>query len=353
MKAAVYYSQRDIRIEEISEPRFGHDEILVEMRACGICGSDLLEWYLRSRAPLVLGHEPTGIVSKKGSKVESFDVGDRVLVHHHVACLTCHYCLHGDYTLCDKFHRTNIEPGGFSEYFRVPAPNVYLDTMRIPEQLSFEEATFVEPVGCCLRALEKCNMQTGDSVAIIGAGTTGLIHLALSRIYGAAKVIVSDIIDFRLDFARNFGADVTVNSENEDLSQVVKEETDHRGADIVVVTAPSVDAYKTAIDACRKGGKLCMFAPTDPGSFLQVNPKELLFSEIQILPSYSTSHLETRTALQLLKSGKIDVKRLVTHRFDLDHTAEAFRTALENKESLKILVLSDRCNGGALGEDQK
>ena len=341
MKVAMYYSQQDIRIEEIPIPEIGDDEILVEMKACGICGSDLMDWYLKSRAPLVLGHEPAGTIAKKGRKVESVNLGDRVFVHHHVACLTCHYCVRGDYTLCEQFHSTNIKPGGLAEYFRVPAMNLQMDTLKIPSGLSFEEATFIEPVGCCVRAIRKCNIQKGDSVAVIGAGATGLIHMTLSKIYGAAKTIVSDLIDFRLRFAERLGADVAINPKHQDLTEVVKAETGGRGADLAIVTAPSLEAYKAGMDACRKGGKLCIFAPTRPGKLLQVSPKELFFSEIQIVPSYSTSHLETRMALQLLESGKIAVKELITNRFKLVETAKAFRTALESRESLKVIVLDE------------
>ncbi len=341
MKAAVYYSCSDVRIEEMPEPKIGDDEILVQMKACGICGSDLMSWYLATRTPLVLGHEPAGIISKKGKKVEGFDVGDKVFVHHHVACLTCHYCLRGDYTLCEKFHETNIKPGGLAEFFKVPASNLRIDTLRLPEHLSFEEATFIEPTGCCLRALEKCKIQTGDRVAVIGAGTTGLIHTALSKIHGATKTIVSDIVDFRLSYAEKLGADVIVNPEKNDLAQIVKAETEGLGVDIAIVTAPNLDAYKAGIDSCRKGGKLCIFAPTDPGKLLTVSPKELFFSEIQIIPSYSTSHLETRTALHLIGSGKLNVKQLITHRFKLQEAPEAYRTALEGEKTLKVVVLNE------------
>lgn len=329
-----------MRIEEIPTPAIGEDELLVQMKACGICGSDLMEWYLKPRAPLVLGHEPAGIVAKKGKKVHDLDVGDRVFVHHHVACLTCYYCSHGDYTLCKQFHDTHIEPGGFAEYFKVPASNTQTDTLKLPEQLSFEEATFIEPVGCCVRALKKCNIQAGDSVAVIGAGPTGLIHLALSKMYGAAKTIASDLIDFRLDFALKFGADLAVNPKKESLEKAVRAETDGRGADLVIITAPSLEAYNAGMKVCRKGGKLCIFAPTEPGRYLQISPKELFFSEVQIIPSYSTSHVETRIALQLLKSGKISTKELITHRFRLSETAEAFKIASESKESLRVIILN-------------
>jgi L-iditol 2-dehydrogenase len=341
MKAAVYYSQKDIRVEEMPTPEIGEDEILVEMKACGICGSDLMEWYLKTRAPLVLGHEPAGIIAKKGNRVKGFNVGDRVFVHHHVACLKCYYCLHGDYTLCEQFHGTNIKPGGFAEYFKVPAPNLQIDTLKIPDSLSFDEATLIEPVGCCLKALKECSIQRGDSVAIIGAGATGIIHTALSKVCDAAKTIVSDLIDYRLGMAKKFGADVVVNPKNEDLGEVVKAETDGRGVDIAVVTAPSLEAYKAGLAVCRKGGKLCVFAPTKPTEYLQISPKELFFSEIQIIPSYSTSHLETRMALELIASGKLKVKDLITHRFRLVDIAEAFKTALESKESLKVIVLNE------------
>ena len=338
MKAAVYYSQRDIRIEEIPTPKIGRDEVLVEMKACGICGSDLMDWYLKNRAPLVLGHEPSGVIVEKGVDVENFDVGDRVFVHHHVACLKCHYCLHGDYTLCEQFHKTNIIPGGFAEYFKVPAPNLNLDTLKIPDSISFDEATLIEPVGCCLRAIKKCGIRKGDSVAIIGAGTTGIIHTVLAKGFGAGKVIVSDLIDFRLRAAQKFGADIVVNPLNASLNEVVKAETDGRGVDLAIVTAPSLEAYKAGLGVCRKGGKLCVFAPTEPGKFLEISPKELFFNELQIIPSYSASHVETREALELIRSGKMRVRELITHRFPLLDAAKAFKTALEDKESLKVVV---------------
>ena len=339
MKAAVYYSQKDIRIEEIPIPKVERGEVLVEMKACGICGSDLMDWYLKNRAPLVLGHEPSGVIVEKGVDVENFDVGDRVFVHHHVACLKCHYCMHGDFTLCEQFHKTNIIPGGFAEYFKVPAPNLNLDTLKIPDGISFDEATLIEPVGCCLRAIKRCGIRQGDSVAIIGAGTTGIIHTVLAKVFGAGKVIVSDLIDFRLRAAQKFGADIVVNPLNASLNEVVKAETDGRGVDLAIVTAPSLEAYKAGLGVCRKGGKLCVFAPTEPGKFLEISPKELFFNELQIIPSYSASHVETREALKLIKSGKIRVGELITHRFPLVDAAKAFKTALEDKESLKVVVL--------------
>lgn len=341
MRAAVYYNHQDIRMQEMPQPKIDRDEVLVQMKACGVCGSDLMDWYLKARAPLVLGHEPSGIVSEVGEEVKAVNIGDRVFVHHHVACFTCHYCLHGDYTLCEQFHNTNIKPGGFAEYFKVPSLNLQGDTLKLPEPVTFEEATLIEPTGCCLKAIRKTNLQVGDSVLILGAGATGIIHVALSRLFAAGKVFAADLYDFRLRIAEKSGADVIINPMKEDVAKTVKAETQQRGADVVIVTAPSVQAYKTGLAACRRGGKLCVFAPTTPGERLDVSPKELFFSEIQVIPSYSTSHVETRMALELLQSGRLRLKDLISHRFRLEETAEAFKVALESKDSLKVVVLNE------------
>jgi L-iditol 2-dehydrogenase len=299
-----------------------------------------MDWYLKTRAPLVLGHEPAGIVAEKGCKVRGFEEGDRVFVHHHVACLTCHYCLHGDYTVCEQFHNTNIKPGGFAQYFRVPAPNLQIDTLTIPETMSFEEATLIEPIGCCLRAINKSELRADDSVAIIGAGTTGIIHTMLSRLFGASHIIVSDLFDHRLDIARKLGADVIVNPQRESFDEVVRAETDGVGVDLAIVTAPSLNAYRAALGVCRKGGRLLVFAPTAPGQNLDMSPSELFFSEVRIIPSYSASHLETRQGLDLIRSERIRAKDLITHRYKLGQTADAFRTAMESNECLKVIVLN-------------
>ena len=340
MKAATYYGPNNIQVKEVPRPRIKTDEILVEMKACGICGSDLMHWYLKNRAPLVLRHEPAGIVAKTGKRVKHFKKEDCVFVHHHVACLKCHYCTHGDFTLCEEFGRTRIHPGGLAEYFRVPAPNVQKDTLKIPDNLSFEEATLIEPVACCLRAHTRFVIGPEDTVTIIGAGPSGIIHTILSKNLGAAKIIVSDTIDYRLKAARRFGADLTVNPKNESLIEKVRESTDGRGADLVIVTAPRVEAVKEGLNACRKGGTMCLFAPTPPTEDVNVSPRRLFFSEIRIVPSYSTSHIETREALELISNGRIKAKELITHRFPLSQTSEAFKTA-EKGECLKVVMLNE------------
>jgi len=342
MKVAMYYAIDDIRIEDKPKPRIGPDEILVEMKTCGICGSDLMDWYLSSRAPLVLGHEPAGIIVEAGKNVEGFKVGDRVFAHHHVACLTCHYCIHGDYTMCHQFGQTHIEPGGFAQYFKVPAANLQIDTLKLPSNVSYEDATLIEPVGCCIRAQNKCSIQAGDTVAVIGAGPSGIIHAMLAKISGATKTIVSDTVEYRLKAAKRFEADLTINPQKERLTEKVKDATEGRGADVVIVTAPNVKALEDGIQICRRGGTLCLFAPTQPEEQARLSPHRLFFSEITIVPSYSTSHIETRLALQLISSGRIKAKELITHRFPLSQTAEAFRIAAKSKECLKVIVLNEK-----------
>jgi len=242
--------------------------------------------------------------------------------------------------MCERFGRTHIHPGGFAEYFRVPAENLQIDTLKIPENISLEEATLIEPTACCIRARNKLHIQTGDTIAIIGAGPSGILHVLLSKMAGASKIIVSDLIDYRLKMAEKFGADLAVDSKLENLSEAVKGATDERGVDVVIVTAPVINALTDGMKICRRGGTVCLFAPTQPNEYARISPHRLFFSEITVIPSYSTSHVETRIALQLISSRKIPAKDLITHRFPLSRVAEAFRTAAKTKNCLKVVVLN-------------
>ena len=341
MKAAVYYSLDNVLIEDMPIPKISSREILVKMKACGICGSDLMEWYQKTRSPMVPGHEPTGIVEKIGRKVGEVEVGDRVFVHHHVACLTCYYCRHGDYTLCEQFTKSHLEPGGFTEYFRVPEENLKTDTLKFPNEISFEEATLIELLGCCIRAVNKCEFQLSDSAVVVGAGSAGIMVTMLLQMFGATQIIVTDFVNYRLEAAKRLGADTVVNPETGGLLDVVKRETDGRGADLVFVTAPNINGYLAGLELCRKGGTLCIFAPTQPEDFMRLNLNKLLFSEISLVPSYSTSHVETSIAIKLIQAKKIDVKRMITHRFPLSKTAEALQIASKHKECIKVVVLNE------------
>jgi len=337
MKVARYYSRDDIRLEEVPLPKIGPGEILVQVEACGLCGSDLMEWYVEEKAPAVLGHEPVGVVVEAGKGVEAFEAGDRVFVHHHVPCFTCHYCLRGNYTLCATFKATHLDPGGFAEYVRVPALNVERDVFKIPPQMSFEEATLIEPVGTCIRGIERAALQTGDTVIVIGAGVTGLIHVQLARLYGAGKVGITDFADFRLGMARQLGADLVVNA-RQDVLSALQAANEGRKADVVIVTAGSIQAMKQGMDLAGGGATVLLFAPSPPGVDLPISPHRLLFSEITIVSSYSCSPVETRQALKLIQLGRIQAQELITHRFELAEVGKALQLAKQAAESAKILI---------------
>ena len=341
MKVATYYSPTEIRYEDAPVPAVGPEELLVAMKACGVCGSDLMAWYLEDRAPLVLGHEPAGVVAAVGDAVTDFAAGDHVFVHHHVACLTCHFCLRGAYTMCDQYRRTHLDPGGFAEYFRVPTPNLRIDTLKLPPQLSFEEATLIEPTACCLKALKKCGIQLGDTAVVVGAGPSGLLHLMLLQTLGVGSIIVSEPLPYRRQAAERLGADVVIDPATEDFQQAVRAATRGRGGDVVIVTAPSISAIAAGFDACARGGTLSIFAPTAPAASFPVRPNRLFFSEVTVVSSYSTSHLETRAALTLITAKRINARALITHRFPLRETGKAFKVAREEKESLKVIVTGE------------
>jgi L-iditol 2-dehydrogenase len=334
VRAGVYYGPLDVRCVDVEKPKVGFREILVEMKACGICGSDLMDWYLKPRAPMVLGHEPTGVVVEVDGGVEEFNVGDRVFVHHHVACMKCYYCISGDYTLCRKFRETHIVPGGFAEYFKVPEANL-TDTLKLPDNIGFEEGTLIEPLACCIRAVNRVGVKPYSKAAVIGLGPTGLMIVQLLKNHGVLKVLACDQLDYRVKAAERFGADIAVNPE--ELRDIVKSETSI-GVDAVFVTAPSIEAYSLGIDICRGGGAVCVFAPPPPGKTLNLDLNRLFFSEIRIIPSYSTSHIETRIALSLIEKGMVDVKNLITHRFKLEEVAEAYKTAATSRNCLKVVV---------------
>jgi len=337
MKVSRYYSRDDIRLEEMPVPKLEAGELLVQVKACGLCGSDLMEWYTREKAPAVLGHEPAGVVAELGEGVTQFEVGDRVFVHHHVPCFTCHHCLRGYPTLCKTFKATHIDPGGFAEYIRVPALNVERDVLKLHPDIRFDQATMIEPVATCIRSIERAHIQTGDTVVVIGTGVTGLIHVQLARISGAGMVVVTDFVPFRLEMARQLGADFAINA-REDVLTVLRELNDGRGADVVIVTAGSIQAMERGIALATGGATVLLFAPSPPEATLPVNPHHLLFSEITITGSYSCSPAETRQALRLIQGGRIKTEELITHRFDLTGVGEAIRLAAQAGESLKVVI---------------
>jgi len=339
VRVAKYYSRDDIRLEQMPVPEIGPGEMLVQVKACGLCGSDLMEWYTDSKAPTVLGHEPVGFVSQLGGGVQGFIPGDRVFVHHHVPCFVCHYCRRGNYSACQTFRESRIYPGGFAEYIRVPAINVERDVLHLPEELGFEEATLIEPTACAIRGMKRAGLQKGDTVLIIGVGVSGLLFTRLSRLWGAGLIITSDPVDYRLQAARKLGADFTVHPVEEDLETKLRELNAGRGADLVIVTPCSAKAMEQGLRLAGQGGTVLLYAPLPPGITLPVKVHDLLFSEITLVSTYSCGPDETRTALEFIHRGRVQTRGLITHRFGLDAVGEAMRLGVQAGESLKVVVV--------------
>jgi len=339
MRVARYYRRDDVRLEEMPIPEIGPGEILVQVKACGLCGSDLMEWYADSKAPTVLGHEPVGLVSRVGSGVEGFAVGDRVFAHHHVPCFVCRYCRRGNYSSCATFEKKGIYPGGFAEYIRVSAINVERDVLRLPTDLDFEEATLIEPAACAIRGIKRVGMRAGDTVLIIGVGVGGLLFSQLSRLLGASLIIAVDLVEYRLQWALELGADSTVTADAPDWETQVLGLTGGVGADLVIVTPGSVSVMQQGLRLAGKGGTVLIYAPLPPGATLPVEVHDLLFCEKTLATTYSCAPDDTRTALDLIRRGKVRTEGLVTHRFGLDEVNEAMRLAAQATESLKIVIV--------------
>ena len=242
MRVAMYYSNHDVRVEEMPVPEIGPEELLVKVEASGICGSDVMEWYRIQKAPMVLGHEVAGSIVKVGAAVDRFREGDRMIVTHHVPCNACHYCLSGHHTVCDTLRETTFDPGGFAEYLRVPSINVDRGVFIMPDGLSFDDAAFAEPLACVYRGQRRANIQPGQSVIILGSGLAGLLHINLAKALGSGKIIATDMVPARLEAAKNLGADHTFLA-NDDIPARLREVNDGRLADLVIIcllyTSPS------------------------------------------------------------------------------------------------------------------
>jgi len=342
MRAAMYYSNKDIRVEEIPVPKIGPEELLVRVEASGICGSDVLEWYRTKRAPLVLGHEIAGQVAKVGTEVKKFKVGDRVAASHHVPCNTCYYCLTGHHTACDTLRVTNFEPGGNAEFVRIPAINVDRGVYLLPEELSYEEATFHEPLGCVVRAQRIAQLQPGQSVLVLGCGIAGLLNIALARASGAGKILAVEPIPYRLKVAKKFGADEAIEP-SDDVGKFMRQMNEGRLSDLVVVCAGAEKAISQAFECVERGGTVLLFAPTDPESKISFSVNDLFFrNDITLTTSYGASPYDSWLALQLIQNLTIKVKEMITHRFSLEETALGFQKVLKAQDSLKVIIEPQR-----------
>ncbi|HEY8483452.1 MAG TPA: alcohol dehydrogenase catalytic domain-containing protein [Longimicrobiales bacterium] len=339
MRVARLYGWGDVRVEEAPVPRPGPGEALVRVVVCGVCGSDALPWYVAQKAPAVLGHEPAGVVVAVGEGVQAVSVGDRVFVHHHAPCLACAECRRGLWSNCATWRSTRLDPGGFAEYVRVPAPNVERDTLVLPEGLEWETAVFVEPLATGIRAVRRQGrLEAGDAVLIVGLGAMGLLMAQLARVYGAGVVLGSDFRADRRERALRSGVERVFDPGAEDVALGVRRATGGRGADVVIVCPGDGRAVAAGLEASAPGGRVVCFTPFPPGEPLCVDQNRLYFREVTLTQSYSCGPDETREALRLLAAGSIETGSLVTHRAGLEGVAEALERAAGKGEGLKTII---------------
>ena len=347
MKAAYVKGPSTVEVKSVEKPKVERGGLVVTMKSCGVCGSDLEKIYGKYSQPSMrLGHEPSGIVSEIGDGIDGFKVGDRVFVHHHVPCYSCHFCLHGNETMCKKYSETNLSPCGLAEEFLVPAWNVaHGGVIKLPEGVSFDEAAMIEPLACCVRAWNKIKAREGDSVAILGAGPTGMMHVMLAKTFGIKEIFCFDINEFRLQFAKKLGVTETIRSNEPEAIQKILSRTQDRGVDIAIVATGNVTAITQAIEISRKGGTVILFGVPPKDARFSIDISKVYSKEIAIIPSYAASETDTNTAFNLIKEGKVDMARLVTHRFDLSESAKALEYAHQGNDAMKIIVTnSERLN---------
>lgn len=350
MKVAKYYSNSDVRLEEMPKPKINKDEFLVKVKKSGICGSDILEYYRFAKMKklgvnsLVLGHEIAGDVVEVGKNVKEVKVGDRVFVSHHVPCFECHYCKLGHHTACNLLHNTNYDPGGFAEYLRVPNINIQKKGIYILEEgVSYDEGVFIEPLACVCRAQRLANIKKEQTILILGSGVSGLLHLMLAKAKGIDKIITTDVSKYRLDMAKNFGAFATLYADK-DIINETKKLNDGRSPDVIIVCAGALSAAKQAIESVGPGTTIIFFAVPKPGVNIEIPINDYWRNEVIIMTSYGAAPQDLDEAYDWIKSKNknINVVELISHRFPLSKVGEAFKIVCEANESMKVVIEPDK-----------
>jgi len=353
MQAAVYRGKDNVRLETVAVPEIASGELLVRVHSCGICGTDLKKISTGSHsAPRIFGHEIAGQIAAVGRDVTGYKAGDRVMVFHHIPCGKCFYCERKVFAQCPEYKKVGVtagfEPsgGGFAQYIRVMDWIVKRGVVRIPDAISYEQATFIEPVNTCLKAIEGMRLQAGESMLVIGQGPIGIILAVLARRAGA-RVIVSDMFAQRLAVAHDFGLKESIDASEQDVLQRIRERTEGRGADATILAVGANSLIKTAIDATRPGGRVLLFAQTQR-SDAAFDPSSVCVDEKTLLGSYSASIDLQEESARLVLSGKIDFSRLISHRFPLAQAVEALHLAAHPQAgSLKIVITPGSTWGAA------
>jgi L-iditol 2-dehydrogenase len=333
MKAAVWYNNQDIRIEDVPLRRPGPREMLVKVVSCGICGSDIVEWYRMPRAPLVQGHELGAEVVEVGSSVERFKPGDRVFIAPKVPCLKCRYCRAGHFPQCSEVKERL--PGGFAEYILVPGVLVEKGAYLLPDAMTYDQATFIEPLACVIRAQRLGGLAGGQDVLILGCGMSGLLQVKLAKRKGC-RVVATDINPQRLALAEQYGADLTIRGTDDVAGGLLK----HLGkkADAVILCTSAIPAVEQAWTSVDKGGTVIFFAVPGPEKRVVIPVNDFWTKEVRILTSYYCGPPDIQEAMNLLTSHAIDVDSLITHRLPLRDIARGFRMVIEGKEALKVVI---------------
>lgn len=334
MKAAVYRGDGRLVAEDWPRPSIGAGELLLRLKGCGLCGSDIAKIVdPATKAPAVFGHEVVGEVAAVGNGVASYVVGDRVVAAHHVPCGECHYCRRGSESMCAAFKASNLDPGGFAEYVRVPPANVRHATFRVPPHVSDEAATFVEPLACCARAVRRAHVQPGDTAVVVGLGSIGCLFVQLLRRAGAA-VVGADPLPDRVAVARELGA-----ARGGSLDAAARDQRElsaGRGADHVIITGGGAAVLPWAAAIVRAGGAVHYFAGGG-GDALPLPLETLYHRELTITATYSSSPADLAEAFGLITSGAVQVERLITHRVPLEHLASGV-DLMRRREALKVYV---------------
>ena len=338
MRVLMYYSNRDVRLQKMRVPEIGPGEILVRIQASGICGSDVMEWYRRDKVPLVLGHEVAGTVVAAGEGVKVFQEGDRVAVTHHVPCNTCHYCLSGHHTVCDTLLKgTHFDPGGFAEYVRVPAINVDRGVFSFPGDLSYEEASFMEPLACVLRGQRNAGLKPGQSVLVLGSGISGLLHVGVARALGAGLVAAADTIPFRLEKASQMGAHATLQAD-EGMIEALRALNGGRLADLVIIC---FDGFiSLALKSAERGGTILFFAGAAEGATIPAPINDIFWrTEITMTSTYAGAPVDCDAALKLIRAGAVPVGKCITHRVGMEEATRVFEMVASPVEHACVKVI--------------
>ncbi|WP_052474547.1 zinc-dependent alcohol dehydrogenase [Jeotgalibacillus soli] len=337
MKAAVTYGKEDMRLEEVEIPEIGGNEVLIKVKTCGICGTDphIYRAHFPTPKPLIQGHEFAGEVVKVGSLVTSVKPGDRVTADINISCENCYYCRTGQKLFCENITQLGVHiNGAFAEYVKAPEKNIYT----IPEEMTWEEAAYIEPLACVIRGQQRAQVDMGDTVAIIGAGPMGLVHALMAKLNGASKVIISEMNAARLQKARDLGVDVVIDASETDPVQAVRNLTGGRGADVVFEVVGAVPTYKQAFEMVRKGGVLVAYGAAPADATMDIKPFEIYSKELTIVGSYAGTYETWVKAIELISSKRINPTDIISKRIPLNQIVEGLVEAADNKDTIKIMV---------------